>query len=111
MKRLLILLCVVGILAVFPLSHSAFAGKGPAPKVSICHVTGSVDIEANQWTLVVGHVITVSENAVDAHVAHGDTLQINDIDGPSIFNLTWRQVAENLGLSTAGADCAGFILD
>jgi hypothetical protein len=109
MKRLIVVLCVVGFIVALPMSHLAFAKK--ADKVLICHATDLFDVPQNQWTLVVGHVIEVSENALDAHLAHGDTTVINDIDDVSIFGLTWRQVAENVGLSTAGANCAGFILD
>lgn len=110
MKRFAILFCIVLFITALPMSHVAFAKK--ADKVQICHATDSKDIEANQWTLIVGHVIEVSANAVDAHLAHGDSSAINDIDdGPVIFGLTWRQVAENLGLNTAGANCAAFVLD
>ena len=111
MKRLLVILCVVGFVVALPMSHLAFAAK--ADKVDICHVTDSLDGLGpdGNVTLIVGHVINVSGNAVDAHVAHGDSLVINDIDdGPVIFGLTWRQVAENNGLSTAGADCAAFLV-
>lgn len=111
MKRLLVVLSVVGLLAALSFSHVAFAGKGPAPKVDICHATDSFDVPQNGFTLIVGHVINVSENAKAAHLAHGDSLVINDIDGPSIFGLTWREVAENNGLNTDGANCAAFILD
>ena len=113
MKRTLVLLCVVGLLVALPLSHSAFAKGAKAPaKVEICHATDAFDVPTNEFTLIVGHVISVSEKAVDAHLAHGDSAVINDIDdGPVIFGLTWRQVAENVGLSTAGANCAAFIVD
>ncbi len=114
MKRLIIVVCVAGLLAALPMSHLVAAGKGPAPKVDICHVTDSVDGlgAGGNVTLIVGHVINVSENAVDAHLAHGDSTVINDIDdGPVIFGLTWRQVAENLGLNTAGANCAAFLVN
>ena len=114
MKHLIVVLCVVGFIVALPTSHVAFAKK--ADKVLICHVTDMFDIPQNEFTLVVGHVIEVSSNALEAHLAHGDILNpdpvLNDIDyGPVIFGLTWRQIAENVGLNTAGADCAGFILD
>jgi hypothetical protein len=114
MKRLIAVLCVVAFVVALPLSHVAAAGKGkgPAPKVDICHATDAFDVPQNEFTVIVGHVITVSENAVDAHLAHGDSLVINDIEDDSgIFGLTWRQVAENVGLSTAGANCGALIVD
>lgn len=114
MKRLIVVLCVAGLLAALPMSHLAFAGKpeGKPVKVDICHVTDSVVVNAAGVSLVVGHVINVSENAVDAHVAHGDILAINDIDSAGPFNplQSWRDIAVIWNLNTAGANCAGFRL-
>lgn len=45
---------------------AATASAAPEPKVTICHATGS---EKNPYV-----EITVSQNAVDAHVAHGDII-------------------------------------
>jgi hypothetical protein len=116
MKRLIVVLCVAAFIIALPMSHSAMAKRDLIiKKVLICHATDSFDILANEWTQIVGHVIEVSENAVDAHLAHGDALytEENDLDyGPVIFGLTWRQIAENNGLNTAGAaDCSAFVLD
>jgi len=118
MKRMLILLCLVGLIVAVPLSHSAFAAKkkkakkkDPNVKVSICHATDSFDVPTNGWTQIVGHVITVSENAVDAHLAHGDSTVINSLDDSCIFGLTWGQVAENNGLDMAGVNCSAFVPD
>lgn len=86
----------------------------PAEKVEMCHVTDSFDVPQNEWTTVVGHRINVSGNALSAHQAHGDFVYAptNDIDyGPVIFGLTWRQIAENLGLNLEGVDCSGFVAD
>lgn len=88
----------------------------PMPKVELCHTTDSFDVLANEWTLVVGHRVNVSENALLAHQAHGDFVSVagdnNDIGfGPVLGPLTWGQVATNLGLSLAGVECAGFVLD
>ncbi len=113
MKRLIILLCVVAFLVALPMSHMAFAKKAKV-KVDICHATDfKVGLGADgNVTLIVGHVINVSENAVAAHLAHGDSTVINDIDsGPVYKNLTWRQVADNLGLDTTDANCAAYLVD
>ena len=112
MKRLIVVLCVAGLLAALSMSHLAFAGKPVNPneeklaKVDICHATDSAALQSG-GTLIVGHVINVSENAVDAHLAHGDSLEINDIDdeGPWAGH-SWRELAEWYGLNTAGANCA-----
>ncbi len=69
MKRLLILLCVVGLLAAIPLSHMAMAA--PAAKVKICHITGT-GFNSGGKPVFVGHVVEVSASAVPAHCAHGD---------------------------------------
>ena len=108
MKRLIVVLCVVGFIVALPMSHLAFAGKPEEKpvKVDICHATDSGALQSG-GTLIIGHVINVSENAVDAHLAHGDSLEINDIDdeGPWAGH-SWRELAEWYGLNTAGANCA-----
>lgn len=109
MKRLLILLCVAGLLAAIPLSHSAFAKK--ADKVLICHATDSAALLSG-GILIVGHVIEVSENAVDAHLAHGDSLDINSLDaeGPWAGH-SWGELAEWYELRTKSANCAARLSD
>jgi hypothetical protein len=67
MTRLLGLGLIAGCLLAIPLSHSvtwAKKGDGPPEKVKICHFPdGKTE----------GHVIEISENAVDAHISkHGD---------------------------------------
>ena len=74
MKRFVVLLVVVGFLAALPLSHLAFARQH---KVTICHITDqeeTVDPVLGPGVIVTGHEITISENALDAHLAHGDLL-------------------------------------
>jgi hypothetical protein len=114
MKRLTVLLCLVGFIVALPLSHSAMAAKkkgGPPAKVEICHVTDSTLWPYNTaYTAVVGHMISVSENAVEAHLAHGDVLV--DFDSLRFFfplDDELRQLAESVGLDTEGADCAALI--
>ncbi len=78
MKRLLILLCVVGLLAAIPLSHLAAAGKA-AEKVQICHIIAANDTipfgfgEVPTVLLSFGKEISVAPAAVPAHEAHGDS--------------------------------------
>ena len=80
MRRLLVVLCVVGFVVALPMSHLAFAARGGAPKVEICHITPNyAPSEAfpflspnNVVVALYGHVIEVSENAADAHYGHGD---------------------------------------
>ncbi len=49
-------------------NHGASAVEGervsPAPKVDVCHRTGNGEF----------HLINISSNALDAHLAHGDAL-------------------------------------
>ena len=73
MKRTIVVLCVAALLVGFSLSHEVLAGKGkgPAPKVLICHIT-DIGVANNGSPAFVGHVIEVSANAVPAHCAHGD---------------------------------------
>ncbi len=79
MKRLLIMLCLVAFLVALPMSHSAFAKK-PA-KVEICHVNSANDIlDLGTVVITFGKVIEVSENAVEAHLAHGDSTTFFPMD-------------------------------
>ncbi len=66
MKRLIVVLCVVGFIVALPLSHSAIAK--PKLMTPICHVTGSVA------GLATGRVIGVplGSKAESVHLAHGD---------------------------------------
>lgn len=112
MKRFIVVLCVVGLLAALTFSHEAFAGKKKPikvklPKVDICHITASTPLMIG-GTLVIGHVINVSENAIPAHLDHGDVLDFDDIDNPGPWE-TWRELAEWYGLNTKGADCAAHL--
>ncbi len=60
MKRLLVSLAVVGSLAAIPVSNALW-GKAHVPvnKEQVCHK---------------GEVVTVSKNAKDSHLNHGDCL-------------------------------------
>ena len=82
MKRLIVVLCVAGLLAALPLSHLVAAR--PAPKVEICHITPNYApsvpfqwIFPNNWVVAhYGHIISVSENAAQAHYDHGDPVPV-----------------------------------
>lgn len=118
-KRLLGLFAVAAIVLVLTQSHSlslaakkkkAAKKKGPpaAAKVDICHATDSADLP-DGGTLIVGHVINVSENAVDAHLNHGDSLSFSGLDDLGPGGLPWGEVAESYGLNLAGANCAALL--
>jgi hypothetical protein len=100
MKRIIILLCVVAFIVALPLSHVAVAGKGPAPKVNICHKPqyvgslGGVDYYA-------GNIISVSENALDAHIAHGDSDEFNI----ATVDDFWVATLANNGIVVEVGDC------
>lgn len=101
MGRFLGLLAVLGIFAAVPLSHVALAK--PAAKVDICHVNSANDIIdfGNGDFVAFGRVISVSENAVDAHEAHGDSADFIEVDA------TLRDlVADLFGINLPNANCA-----
>jgi len=79
MKRLLILLCVAGLLAAIPLSHVAAAKK--PEKVAICHINSANDVVVldDGTVITYGRVIEVSEKAIEAHEAHGDSTEFSTI--------------------------------
>lgn len=102
MKRLLILLCVAGLLAALPMSHLALADKPeekPA-KVLICHLNGANPMVDGNWWLVFGRVIEVAESAVPAHLAHGDSLDFFEVDEE------FRAYVESFGYHLPNANCA-----
>ncbi|MFC2156249.1 hypothetical protein ACFLT9_00290 [Acidobacteriota bacterium] len=65
MKRFLIGVLILVLIVVIPLSTNLMAKK--KGKVEICHVTYNF-----KDTLFFGHIISVSERAVKAHIQHGD---------------------------------------
>ncbi len=81
MKRGLVMLCVVGIIAAIPLCNVATAAKKET--VAICHVNSANDVlDFGSYALVFGKIIEVPEAAVEAHLAHGDVAY------PDFFVLT-----------------------
>lgn len=89
MKRILVVLILVGIIVGLPMSL-ALAGKGPAPKVDICHITPNYGTSApfmffgNDVVANYGHIISVSENAAEAHYAHGDPVPVFPTEGDGV---------------------------
>jgi hypothetical protein len=83
MKRLVIILCVVGFVTALMLSHSATAkpagDSGKPEKVSICHIIAANDVipfgsgPVPTVLLSFGKEISVAPDAVPAHEAHGDS--------------------------------------
>jgi len=113
MKRLGVLLLVVGLLAALPLGNAALAKKGEKPqKVKICHVIAANDeIPFQIWgitgTLYFGKEITVAPEAVDAHLAHGDSLKYvppETAAGP-------LQLFRDAGAKIPAANCYFFVRD
>ena len=116
------MLCVVGLFAAVISSHEAFGEKKKKPakknKKEVLHVTMEKMIERPLQSqpgpepepgdiLLIGHVVTVAPEAVAGHLAHGDTLDFEDIDSESPWQgLTWRQLAEWNQMDTEGADAA-----
>ena len=110
MKRLIVVLCVVSVLVALSFSHEAMAKKGGVPakpvKVAICHATDGSPLMSG-GTLIVGHVINVSENAVPAHLAHGDSATFSALDDPGPWaGHTWGELAEWYELDLEGVNCA-----
>ena len=109
MKRLIVILCVVGFAAALPMSHSALAAKkAPAAKVRICHVNSANDVVVfnETYSAMLGRVTEVSENAVNAHLAHGDS----EVFFPLSEEVrTW--IEEVYEISVPNADCYFTILN
>ena len=73
-KTVIVLMVLAALLLVLPVGGAV---AKPAPKVDICHVNGAntplVDVVPG-LTMYFGQVISVSENALPAHLAHGDAV-------------------------------------
>ena len=65
-KWMALAVVAVALVAEFASSGFHLAGAAPLPKVLVCHRPGGS--EDNQ------HTISISGNAVDAHLAHGDSV-------------------------------------
>jgi hypothetical protein len=64
MRRIFSVLAVAALLAAMLVATALPAFADPLPKVTVCHLSEEGTYEA----------IEVSGNALDAHIAHGDTL-------------------------------------
>ena len=100
MKRFLVLLAMVAMLLAAPMAHLASA-KPIKKKVDICHVNSANDIilVPKRGLVAFGKVISVSENAVPAHVAHGDSAVFFSLP----LDEELRDLAKFLGIKNA--DC------
>ncbi|UCF16093.1 MAG: hypothetical protein JSW59_01260 [Phycisphaerales bacterium] len=70
MKRLIVVLCVVGFIVALPLLHLAMANP-PQGRTWICHVT-NVEILKPGYVLKEGRLIYLPGEAEAVHMAHGD---------------------------------------
>ena len=105
MKRLLVMLCVAGVIAAIPLCNVATAAKKET-KVAICHVNSANDVVVlGDSVFVFGRIIEVPETAVEAHLAHGDSTDFVTLTE------TWRYIFEEIfGYYLPNAD-AFFVVD
>lgn len=87
MKKLVTLVaCLAFLLVAMPVMAVKPGNPGKAPdKVEVCHVIEANDVVHGFWGAVdlhFGKVISVSENAVDAHLAHDDDTVFSFGQGP-----------------------------
>ena len=96
-----------------PLTHSVLA---KANKVEVWHATDSIITVylGTTFDVIMGHVIEVSENSINAHLGHSDVLYsaTNDIDYAPVIVVngvpwSWRDIAIFNGLNLSGVDCGG----
>ena len=113
MKRLILLVCVAGLLAALPISHLAVACNPPARKVLVCHVNSANDTVRdgrNPGTWYFGRAIEVAASAVEAHLAHGDAVFGGDY--PRDLTKAKRAAIEAVyGVSLPNANCYFFVYD
>jgi len=69
MKKTNILFILV-LIASFVLPTTVFAGQ---EKTSVCHITGAYDF--GNGSVAIGHVITIANPALPAHMKHGDATE------------------------------------
>ena len=103
MKQVILGLAVLALLAI-PIDTSADA---PPTKVDVCHSNSaneSIDF-SGVFSINFGRVISVNENAVNAHVRHGDA----DVDAFSRLDADGRDaLAEQFGVRLVNANCFTF---
>jgi hypothetical protein len=101
MKRLACLSAIAAFLLALPLLH--LAHSKPATKVDVCHVNSANDTLdlGDEGVYAFGRVISVSENAVPAHLNHGDSLAFFTFDKDD------REAIEDAyDINLPNADCA-----
>lgn len=98
MKKKLVFVMVLTMIAVLLFSGLAFAGGG---KTKVCHLNASNDVVYGFLGVVdlhFGKMINIPEAALDAHLAHGDSVTFSSGQGPID---TFRGVGYHL----PAADC------
>lgn len=107
MKRLYLLvisLSAIFLVAILGTQPAWSKGHVPLKKVQVCHVEEGFDITSTN-----GVAITVSENALAAHLAHGDC-QLPACDFNNVFHtgdLCNRQPSDECPLSLPRNDAGG----
>jgi hypothetical protein len=102
MKKLLFTFAVLALLSAAPGPVTASTNEAVAGKSQVCHVTGQANDTADIEGLLVtfGRVIEVNDNAVEAHLDHGDDLNFLDMDADL---RAWAEAFYQISLPNA--DC------
>jgi hypothetical protein len=87
MKRLFATVAVLSALLAIPVSHFALADGGGTNEVTVCHVTRSISNHGGR-TVSFGHYISISQNALPDHLAHGDLVMDESRRGCCAFCVT-----------------------
>ena len=101
-KNVMSVFAIVAVAAMMGAASIAPAFAEPPAKVPLCHVnSGNETFEiAPGLSVVLGNVVEVSENSVDAHVEnHGDSTAFNMLNAGQIAFL------EDNGIAHPNADC------
>jgi len=98
MRRLLIMMSGIAALA---LVLAPVITAAPAAEVDVCHVNSANDVLViGTFVGGFGRVISVSEEAVPAHLAHGDRVDFFDLSVGLRNNIEMR-----FGISVPNANC------
>lgn len=100
MKKLICLMAVLAVCTAAPRQLTAATDGAPAAKTQVCHVSGQANDEIPELSVRFGQVIEVNDNAVAAHVDHGDSTGFFTMD-----EVLKGMVEEIWGISLVNADC------